>query len=211
MTGAECSGHPTAATTTLNEERARELSLQDRRVKVWQNREQLNIGIGYAYSMMHDNFQFHKMCASYVPKELTNEHKHRETGTNYLISPDSRPCHNRGSSCRSGCICCSLLCTTAVFMCVHAYMLCSIISIYLQQLSVEIYWKWMNFSVFYRPWCFLPSANCCVTQDFFFFCQSLNKHCCFLSFQTCFREANKENSVSMMKLILLLIFPQTFI
>jgi hypothetical protein len=37
---------------------------------------QLNIGIGSAYSMVHDNLQFHKMCARWVPKKVTVEHKH---------------------------------------------------------------------------------------------------------------------------------------
>jgi transposase len=75
-TDAERSGHPTTATTALNEERARELILQNRRVTVDEIAKQLNISIGSAYSVVHDNLQFHRVCARWVPKELEDEHKH---------------------------------------------------------------------------------------------------------------------------------------
>jgi hypothetical protein len=73
VTDAERSGHPTTATTARNEERARELILQSRRDGI---AKQLNISIGSAYSVTHDNLQFHKVCARWVPKELTDKHKH---------------------------------------------------------------------------------------------------------------------------------------
>jgi hypothetical protein len=38
--------------------------------------KQLTISIGSAYSVVHDNLQFHKVCARWVPKELMGEHKH---------------------------------------------------------------------------------------------------------------------------------------
>jgi hypothetical protein len=37
--------------------------------------KQLNISIESAYSVVHDNLQFHNVCVTWVPKELTNEHK----------------------------------------------------------------------------------------------------------------------------------------
>jgi hypothetical protein len=37
--------------------------------------KQLNISIRSAYSVMHDNLNFHQVCARWVPKELTDEHK----------------------------------------------------------------------------------------------------------------------------------------
>jgi hypothetical protein len=37
--------------------------------------KQQNISIGSAYSVVHDNFQFHKVCAWWVPKEMMGEHK----------------------------------------------------------------------------------------------------------------------------------------
>jgi hypothetical protein len=51
------------ATTTQNEERARGLILQNRRVTVEKTAKQLNFSIGSAYSVVHENFQFHKVCA----------------------------------------------------------------------------------------------------------------------------------------------------
>jgi histone-lysine N-methyltransferase SETMAR len=97
VTNAEHSGCPTTATTTRNERRARELILQNRTVMVDKTTKQLNISIGSSYSVVHDNLQFHKLCARWVPKELTDEHKHmnldicsrhlacyREEGDNFL-------------------------------------------------------------------------------------------------------------------------------
>jgi hypothetical protein len=75
VTDAERSGCPTTATAAQNEERARELILQNKRVKVDEIAEQLNISIGSAYFVVYENLQFHKLCARWVPKELTNEHK----------------------------------------------------------------------------------------------------------------------------------------
>jgi hypothetical protein len=75
VTDAECSGRPTTATTTQNDERAMELILQNRRVMVNEIAKQLNISIESSYSVVHDNIQFHKMCARWVPKELMDEHK----------------------------------------------------------------------------------------------------------------------------------------
>jgi hypothetical protein len=57
------------------EESARELILQNRRGTIDEIAEQLNISIGSAYSVVHDNLQFHKLYARWVPKELTDEHK----------------------------------------------------------------------------------------------------------------------------------------
>jgi hypothetical protein len=47
--------------------------------------KQLNISIGSAYFLVHGNLQFHKVCARWVPKELTDEHK--------LIHLDTCSCH----------------------------------------------------------------------------------------------------------------------
>jgi hypothetical protein len=74
VTDAERSGHPNTSTTSQNEERARELILQNRRVIVNNIAKQQNISIGSAYSVVHFNLQFHKMCVSLVRKKLTDEH-----------------------------------------------------------------------------------------------------------------------------------------
>jgi hypothetical protein len=66
VTDAECSGHPTTTTTAQNEERARELILQNRRVMVNEIGKQLNISIGSAYSVVHDNLQLHSMPGGYL-------------------------------------------------------------------------------------------------------------------------------------------------
>jgi hypothetical protein len=97
MADAECSGCATMATTAQNGERARELILQNRKVTVNEIAKQLNINIGSAYSVVHDNLQFHKVCARWILKELTDEHKrmcldscshhlacYREEGDNFL-------------------------------------------------------------------------------------------------------------------------------
>jgi hypothetical protein len=75
VTDTERLSHPTTATTAQNEDRAREQIPQNRRVMVNKTAKQLNISIGSAYSVVHDNLQLHKVCARWVPKELTNEHK----------------------------------------------------------------------------------------------------------------------------------------
>jgi hypothetical protein len=71
VTDEERSGRP----TTQNEERAMELLLQNRRATADETAKQLNISTGSAYSVVHGNLQFHKVCARWVPKELTDEHK----------------------------------------------------------------------------------------------------------------------------------------
>jgi hypothetical protein len=52
VTDAKRSSHPTTATTLQNEERARELILQNRRVTVDEIAKQLDISIGSAYSVV---------------------------------------------------------------------------------------------------------------------------------------------------------------
>jgi hypothetical protein len=62
-TEAERSGRPTTAAITQNEERARELLLQNRRATADETAKLLNIGTGSAYFVVHDNLLFHKVCA----------------------------------------------------------------------------------------------------------------------------------------------------
>jgi histone-lysine N-methyltransferase SETMAR len=75
VTDAECLGRPTTATTAQNEERAGKLILQNRRVTVDKIAKQLNIGVGSAYSVVHDNLLLRKVCARWVLKELMDVHK----------------------------------------------------------------------------------------------------------------------------------------
>jgi transposase len=62
VTDAERLGRPTTATSSRNEERAREQILQNRRATVNLIAKQLSIIIGSTYSVVHDNLQFHKVC-----------------------------------------------------------------------------------------------------------------------------------------------------
>jgi hypothetical protein len=61
VTDAERSGHPTTATTAQNEELGK-----NRRVMV-DEIAKLNISIGSAYSVVHDNRQFHKSLQPRTP------------------------------------------------------------------------------------------------------------------------------------------------
>jgi hypothetical protein len=47
-----------------------------RRVTVDEIAKQLNISTESAYSVMHDNLQFQKVCGKWAPKQLIDEHKH---------------------------------------------------------------------------------------------------------------------------------------
>jgi len=75
VTDAERSGRPATATTTRNEERTLELILKNRRIKVEEVAGRLNVSVGSAYSLIHDSLKFSKVCARWVPNELTEERK----------------------------------------------------------------------------------------------------------------------------------------
>jgi hypothetical protein len=55
VSDAERLGRSTTATTAQNEERKRELILQNRRVAVDETAKHLNISIGSDYSVVHDD------------------------------------------------------------------------------------------------------------------------------------------------------------
>jgi hypothetical protein len=76
MIDTECLGNPITATSAYNEERVRELNLQNRSMIVNKLGRQMNISLGPAYSMVHVNLQFQKVFAWWVPKELTEEQEH---------------------------------------------------------------------------------------------------------------------------------------
>jgi len=92
---AERSGHPATATTMRNEERTLELIHENRRIRVEEVAGRLNVNVGSAYSLIHESLKFSKMCARWVPKELTEKRKrldlcfwhlarYREEGDNFL-------------------------------------------------------------------------------------------------------------------------------
>jgi hypothetical protein len=74
-TDAVPSGRPTKTTSAQNGERARELIPLNRRVAMDEIAKQLNISIGSAYSVVHVNLHFHKVCVWLVSKNLMDELK----------------------------------------------------------------------------------------------------------------------------------------
>jgi hypothetical protein len=77
VTDAERSGRPAAATTMRNEERNLELIRENRRKTVEEVAGRLNVRVGSAYSLIHDSLKFSKVCARWVPKELTEDRKRK--------------------------------------------------------------------------------------------------------------------------------------
>jgi len=77
LTDAERSRLPATATTMRNEERTLELICENRRITVEEVAGRLNVSVGSACSLIHDSLMFSKVCARWVPKELTEEHKHK--------------------------------------------------------------------------------------------------------------------------------------
>jgi len=78
LTDAERSILPATATTTRNEERTLELIRENRRV-IKEFAGRLNVSVGSAYSLIHDSLMFSKVCARWVPKELTEERKRKRS------------------------------------------------------------------------------------------------------------------------------------
>jgi len=77
FTDAERSRLPATATTTRNEERTLELIHENRRLTIEELAGRLNVSVGSAYSLIHDSLMFSKVCARWVPKELTEERKRK--------------------------------------------------------------------------------------------------------------------------------------
>jgi len=97
VTDAERSRCPATATAMRNEERTLELICENRRITVEEVEGRLNVSVGSAYSLIHDSLKFSKVCARWVPKELTEDRKckrldvcsqhlarYREEGDNFL-------------------------------------------------------------------------------------------------------------------------------
>ena len=68
-------GRPSTAITENNVERAHDMVLLDRRVSIDEVAHVLQISHGSAYELMHNKLGFHKVCARWVPKQLTEVHK----------------------------------------------------------------------------------------------------------------------------------------
>jgi hypothetical protein len=75
---AEHSGRPSTSTTGEMREEVRAIVLSDRGETIEEIASQLGISQGSACSLVHDNLGFHKVSATWVPKHLTEEHKHNQ-------------------------------------------------------------------------------------------------------------------------------------
>jgi hypothetical protein len=73
---AEHLGRPLMSTTVEMREEVRAIILADRGETIEEIASQLGISQGSACSLVHYNLGFHKVSATWVPKHLTEEHKH---------------------------------------------------------------------------------------------------------------------------------------
>ena len=83
VTDAVGSGRPATVTTTRNEERTLEMIGENRRISVKEFTGRLNVSVGFAYSLIRDSLNFSKVCANWVPKELTEERKRKRLNVCY--------------------------------------------------------------------------------------------------------------------------------
>jgi hypothetical protein len=76
VTHEEGAGRPS---TTTNEkiQQTREMVLANRRVTIDEVACSLQISHGSAYQIIHNELGFHKVCARWVPRELTAEHRRK--------------------------------------------------------------------------------------------------------------------------------------
>ena len=68
-------GRPSTPISEDNIERARDMDLLDRRVTIDQVAHVMRISHGSDYEMMYEKLGFHKVCARWAPKQLTEKHK----------------------------------------------------------------------------------------------------------------------------------------
>ena len=78
VTHEETAGCPSTSTTDEKIQQAREMVLANRRVAIDKVACSLHISHGSAYQIIHE-LGFHKICARWVPRELTAEHKRTPT------------------------------------------------------------------------------------------------------------------------------------
>lgn len=73
VTHEEEAGRPSTSTTDEKIQQALEMVQANRRVAIDEVACSLQISHGSAYQMIHDELGFHKVCARWVPRELTAE------------------------------------------------------------------------------------------------------------------------------------------
>ena len=77
VTHEEGAGRPLTSTTDEKIQQAREKVLANRRVAIDEVACSLQISHGSAYQIIHDELRLHKLCARWVPRQLTAEHKRK--------------------------------------------------------------------------------------------------------------------------------------
>ena len=77
VTHEEQAGRPSTSTADEKIQQAREMVLANRRVAIDEIACSVQISYGSAYQIIHDELRFHKLCARWVPKQLTAEHKRK--------------------------------------------------------------------------------------------------------------------------------------
>jgi hypothetical protein len=76
VTNDERSGRPSTSATEDSTEQVHAMILDNRRVTTDEVACHLLISHGSVHEIIHNHLGFHKMCARWVPKQLTEEHKH---------------------------------------------------------------------------------------------------------------------------------------
>lgn len=71
----ERAGRPSTSITDSNVEDARAMILENRRVTIDEMANHFEISHGSAYDIIHNRLGFRRVCARWVPKELTEEHR----------------------------------------------------------------------------------------------------------------------------------------
>ena len=71
----ERAGRPSTSITDSNVEDARAMILENRRVTIDEVANHFELSHGSAYDIIHNRLGFRKVCARWVPKELTEEQK----------------------------------------------------------------------------------------------------------------------------------------
>lgn len=75
MVDDELSEHPKTATTDDNIAQVRQIVLDDRRIKVKEIAEAMNISEECVYHILHENLGMRKLSARWVPRSLTSDQK----------------------------------------------------------------------------------------------------------------------------------------
>ncbi|XP_075217801.1 histone-lysine N-methyltransferase SETMAR-like [Lycorma delicatula] len=71
----QCQGRPSTSKTNENIEAVKQMILGNRRITVDDTASELNISHGSAFSIIHDFLNFRKVCARWIPHQLTRIHK----------------------------------------------------------------------------------------------------------------------------------------